>query len=105
MMIDINVIYKICSKDEWSVALKKGIYKGSADDLRDGFIHFSTFNQVANTLNKHYKGQKNLLILKVSTEHLFPSKLKWEISRDNQKFPHLYGDLNLVAVISINEIP
>ena len=60
---------------------------------------------MTNTLNKHYKGQKNLLILKVSTEHLFPSKLKWEISRDNQKFPHLYGDLNLVAVISTNEIP
>jgi uncharacterized protein (DUF952 family) len=105
MMIDINVIYKICSKDEWRVALEKDIYQGSADDLRDGFIHFSTFNQVANTFTKHFKGQKDLLLLKVSIEHLFPSKLKWETSRDDQKFPHLYGDLNLDAVVSINELP
>lgn len=105
MMFKVDVIYKICSKDEWQLALENGVYRGSADDLRDGFIHFSAFDQVTKTLDKHFHGQKDLLLLKVSTQQLSPSALKWELSRNNQKFPHLYGDLNLDAVLSVDELP
>tara|TARA_R110002096_G_scaffold432240_1_gene648754 strand:+ start:178951 stop:179307 length:357 start_codon:yes stop_codon:yes gene_type:complete len=105
MMFKVDVIYKICSKDEWRIALEKGVYSGSSDDLRDGFIHFSAFDQVTKTLDKHFTGLKGLLLLKVSTEHLAPSVLKWEVSRNNEKFPHLYGDLDLDAVLSVDELP
>ena len=58
-MTDENVIYKICSHDEWDNAKKCGIYQGSKDDQRDGFIHFSTKEQVDGTLKKHFKGKNN----------------------------------------------
>ncbi|MBT5072901.1 MAG: DUF952 domain-containing protein [Kordiimonadaceae bacterium] len=103
-MFEVDVIYKICPKDEWENAGNLGVYKGSQDDLRDGFIHFSSFDQVLGTLDKHFVGQKDLLLLKVSMEQLDPAQLKWETSRNDEKFPHLYGDLNLDAVINVVEI-
>ena len=104
-MFDVDVIYKICPKDEWDAALENGSYTGSCDDLRDGFIHFSALDQVTKTLDKHFHGQNNLLLLKVSIDQLAPSVLKWEKSRNDEKFPHLYGDLNLNAVLSVEELP
>ena len=65
--MDLEFVYKICSKSEWSSAKKKGQFKGSEMDLKDGFIHFSERNQVQGTLNKFFINQKNLLLLKVKT--------------------------------------
>lgn len=103
-MFEVDVIYKICTRDEWKKAVTSGVYNGSQDDIRDGFIHFSSFDQVLGTLDKHFAGRKNLILLKVSLEFLNPDKLKWETSRNEEKFPHLYGDLNLDAVINVVEI-
>ena len=100
-----NIIYKICSQKEWQNAKKIGVYKGSKDDLRDGFIHFSSEKQVEGTLNKHFVGQKNLILLDVDVSLLPEAALKWEISRNGEKFPHLYSELNLDAVINVQEIP
>ncbi|MDA0707830.1 MAG: DUF952 domain-containing protein, partial [Proteobacteria bacterium] len=94
-----NAIYKICTIDEWELAQTIGEYRGSDDDMRDGFIHFSTQSQLHGTLEKHFKGRKNLIILKIDTKRLDQSLLKWETSRNNEKFPHLYGYLNIDAVI------
>ena len=103
-MFEINVIYKICPMSEWNCANEQGVYKGSKDDLRDGFIHFSSFDQVLGTLDKHFVGQYDLVLLKVETELLDPNQLKWEKSRNDEEFPHLYGELNLDAVIDVVEI-
>lgn len=104
-MFNVDVIYKICDQKEWNLATEKGVYKGSSDDLRDGFIHFSTFDQVTATLEKHFKNKNNLLLLKIAIDRLDQEALQWEVSRNNEKFPHLYGDLNLNAVISVEELP
>lgn len=103
-MFEVDVIYKICTKEEWEKASDAGVYSGSADDKRDGFIHFSSFDQVLGTLDKHFAGKKNLLLLKVRLDMLDPDHLKWETSRNDEKFPHLYGDLNLDAVINVVEL-
>ena len=58
--MDLEFVYKICSKSEWSSAKKKGQFKGSEMDLKDGFIHFSTKFQLIGTLEKYYKSEKNL---------------------------------------------
>lgn len=100
-----KIIYKICSSDEWNEANRLGRYKGSRDDLRDGFIHFSSKDQVAGTLKKHFALQKGLLLLDVDITFLKEAALKWEISRNGEKFPHLYDELNLDAVIKVTEIP
>ncbi|MDA9554310.1 DUF952 domain-containing protein, partial [Emcibacteraceae bacterium] len=71
----------------------------------DGFIHFSSKDQVEETLKKHFASQKGLLLLDVDMTLLKEGALKWEISRNGEKFPHLYDELNLDAVIKVTEIP
>ena len=91
-------IYKICTITEWKQALLKGIYFGSEVDLRDKFIHFSTAQQVEQTLLIHFSRVNNLCLLKVSTEGL---NIKWEKSRNKKKFPHLYNSLDVKKVIDV----
>jgi uncharacterized protein (DUF952 family) len=93
-------IYKICSASAWREAERQGVYRGSADDLRDGFIHFSLPSQVAETARKHFLGQTGLFLIEVDADALGDA-LRWEPSRDDELFPHLYGELDLGAVINV----
>ena len=95
--MNFDFVYKICTKSEWSEAKQKNIFKGTALDLKDGYIHFSDKDQVKQTLNKFYVNQTNLIILKVDAQKL--ESLTWEQSTDGNMFPHLYSDLNLDFVI------
>ena len=97
-------IYKICSAAAWREAERQGVYRGSADDARDGFIHFSASSQVAGTASKHFAGQTGLLLIAVDADAL-GTALRWERSRNNELFPHLYGELDLGAVIAIHDMP
>ena len=94
-------IYKICDQKTWEIAEKKGVFKGSGIDLTDGFIHFSTSEQVKETAILHFKGVNNLLLIKVDTEKL---EFKWETSRNNKLFPHLYDVMHLSNVVSVFEL-
>lgn len=96
------LIYKIVSNDEWLKAEKTGIFAGAAVDLADGFIHFSTAEQVAETANKHFKGQDNLLLVAVDEDALDEEALRYEVSRGGAFFPHLYGNLFLAAVVGVS---
>ena len=96
-------IYKISPASAWREAERQGVYKGSADDLRDGYIHFSTASQVAETARKHYFGQTGLFLIAVATEALGDA-LRWERSRNDQLFPHLYGELDIGAVTAILDL-
>ena len=97
-------IYKICPAATWREAERQGVYRGSADDARDGFIHFSASAQVAETARKHFAGQTGLLLIAVDADAL-GTALRWEPSRNNELFPHLYGELDLGAVAAIYEMP
>lgn len=105
IMFKNDVIYKICKKSEWEKAVAKGTYNGSSDDIRDGFIHFSAYDQVKGTLDKHFKDQKGLVLLKIAVERLPAGALKWEKSRNGQEFPHLYSNLDPGAVVGMEELP
>ena len=96
-------IYKICSASAWREAERSGVYRGSADDLRDGFIHFSTASQVTETARKHFFGQTGLFLIEVDTDAL-GSALRWERSRNDDLFPHLYGELDLGAVTGVQNL-
>ena len=89
---DTRLIYKVCAAAEWRDADSAGAYRGSAVDLRDGFIHFSTAAQLAETLRRHFAGQRDLLVLAVDPDAL-GDRLRWEPSRGGDLFPHLYGEL------------
>lgn len=89
-----KLIYKICPLPLWEKAVENNLFTGSKHDQRDGFIHFSTENQVEETAKKHFTGQTDLLLIAVRTEPL-GDHLKWEPSRNDELFPHLYNDLSL----------
>lgn len=72
-------------------------------DRRDGFIHFSTGAQVAETASKHFAGQSDLLLVSVNATQL-GDRLKWEPSRGGTLFPHLYGELEVTAVARVEPL-
>lgn len=97
-------IYKIMAADEWAAARAAGVYQGSAHDRRDGFIHFSTAAQAAETAAKHFAGQDGLVLLAIDAVTLGEA-LKWEPSRGGALFPHLYASLPVAAVVTVDELP
>ena len=90
-------IYKICEQEAWRAAAASGAYRGSAVDGRDGFIHFSTAEQLAETAAKYFAGQTDLMLIAVDAD-LLGAALKWEPSRGGALFPHLYAVLPVTAV-------
>jgi uncharacterized protein (DUF952 family) len=99
----LRTIYKICPAPHWLEAERQGAYRGSADDIRDGFIHFSTAPQLAGTLDKHYRGQTGLLLVAVDADTL-GTALRWEPSRGGDLFPHLYGEFDPGAMTEVMEL-
>ena len=99
-----TTIYKICTASEWHQAEHAGAYRGSAVDRKDGFIHFSTAEQAAGTASKWFAGQRGLVLVAVDGDAL-GARLKWEPSRGGALFPHLYGDLELSAVLRVDPLP
>jgi uncharacterized protein (DUF952 family) len=98
------ILYKICPAPLWRAAERDGVFRGSTDDVRDGFIHFSTAEQVAETAAKHFGGQDDLLLIAVDSARLGPG-LKWEPSRGGALFPHFYGELDMKAVKAVMRLP
>jgi uncharacterized protein (DUF952 family) len=89
-------IYKICEATLWAQAQHDGAFAGSAVDFADGYIHFSTADQVEATAARHFGGMQGLVLVAVETDRLGDA-LKWEPSRGGDLFPHLYGTLPLAA--------
>ena len=98
-----HLIYKILSAADWEAAQGAGRFEGSADDRRDGFILFSDGGQVIGTARKYFAGQTDLVLLAVDPALL--ADLRWERSRDDALFPHLYGPLGLDAVTKADRLP
>lgn len=96
-------IFKICTAEEWNQACQQGTYLGSADDTRDGFIHFSTAEQLKETLFRHFSNRPGLIVVAFDSEHLGHA-LKWEAARNGQLFPHLYGPLDPATALQCQRI-
>jgi uncharacterized protein (DUF952 family) len=97
-------IYKILSRPEWEAARAAGRFEGSAVDLADGFIHFSTAAQAAETARRHFAGQSDLVVLEIEAGDLGVG-LRWEPSRGGDLFPHLYGPLEAGLVRRVTDAP
>jgi uncharacterized protein (DUF952 family) len=99
-----RLVYKLADRVAWQAADAAGSFAGSAVDVRDGFIHFSTAAQVRETAARHFAGQADLLLIAVDADALGDA-LRWEPSRGGDLFPHLYGPLPLRAVRSVAPLP
>jgi uncharacterized protein (DUF952 family) len=92
-----NILH-ITTRPDWQAALEAGSYRADSLDS-EGFIHCSTSEQIAATANRFYAGQSDLLLLHIDPE-LLAAELRWEPA-DGQDFPHIYGLINLDAVVGV----
>lgn len=98
------LIYKIFRAPEWAAFDATGETMGAPVDLADGFIHFSTAAQVAETAAKHFAGAAGLVLVAVEADALGDT-LKWEPSRGGALFPHLFAPLSRAAVLWSAPLP
>ena len=66
----VATIYKICERALWRAAEADGQFLGTEADERDGFIHFSTAAQLAETAAKHFAQKTDLVLVAVDAEAL-----------------------------------
>jgi uncharacterized protein (DUF952 family) len=94
------IIYHITTAGEWKAAQKKGFYEAASLTV-EGFIHCSQEEQVAATLERYFKGRNDLVKLVIDTDKLTSRYVfDWSPSTADT-FPHIYGPLNLDAVIEV----
>jgi len=100
----VSLIYKILERSAWLAAKAAGEFAGSGIDLVDGYIHFSTRDQVSETARRHFAGQAGLVTLEIEGDDL-GQDLVWEPSRGGDLFPHLYGRLAVDRVLTVRDAP
>ena len=99
-----TIVYKILPRPLWQAAERAGRLIGAPVDVADGYIHFSTAAQVAETAARHFAGHHDLVLVAVDV-NLLGGALKWEPSRGGALFPHLYSTLDLAAVVGVWPLP
>ena len=100
-----KLIFHITVDEAWQAAVKQGRYEPESLS-QEGFIHCSVLSQILGVANAFYRGQSGLILLAIDPERL-TCELKWEPPAEPQPghatagelFPHLYGPLNLEAVV------
>lgn len=98
------VIYKILRAPEWAALEQSGETLGAPVDIADGFVHFSTADQVRETAARHFAGEDDLILAAFDAD-LLGAALKWEVSRGGAKFPHLYAPLRRADVLWHRPLP
>lgn len=98
------LIYKIFRGPEWALLQSDGETDGAPVDVADGYVHFSTAAQAAETAAKHFAGENDLWLLALDADTLGPD-LKWEPSRGGALFPHLYRRLRRSDVLWARPLP
>jgi uncharacterized protein (DUF952 family) len=92
-----NTILHITQRQAWTTAKDLGTYRSNTLDS-EGFIHCSTFAQVLGSANRFFKDQSDLVILKINIDRVIP-EIRYEGADSNNLFPHIYGELNIDAVM------
>lgn len=98
------IILKIFRAGEWANLRRNGETPGAPIDVADGYVHFSTAEQAVETAAKHFAGETDLMLLGIPTDRLGDA-LKWEVSRGDQLFPHLYRPLQMEDVAWAQPLP
>ena len=98
------IAYKVLTADQLHTLEHEGSFAGAPVDLADGYIHLSTADQLAGTIDKHFAGQSGLQLVAVDLEAL-ADKVKWEESRGGALFPHIYdAPITLDVVVAYSPL-
>jgi len=98
------VIYHLARNAGWRAAERSGSYTGTKEDRADGYLHFSTAGQIAESAAKHRRGEADIVLVAVDADSL-GGALRWEPSRGGALFPHLYGALPVASVLWSKPLP
>ncbi len=98
------LIYKIFRAEEWADLQAQGTSNGAPIDVADGYVHFSTAEQAAETATKHFAGVDGLILLACDADAMCDD-LKWEVSRGGAKFPHLYRQIRMTDIVWSEPLP
>ena len=90
----------ITTVDQWNHSKNEGVHLDKSLDS-EGFIHCSYPNQLVKVANKHFKGIENVLILCIDSSQLSSKVIEEDLSNLNELYPHIYGPINIEAVISV----
>ena len=96
-------VYRILLAEEWRALQKHGEFGGNDLDQRDGYIHLSAREQITTTLEAHFDDVDDVVVVEIDAQKI-AADLRWETSRDDRLFPHLYGKLPLSAVVRVLDL-
>ena len=97
-----SLVFHITSRSQWQQAQQLGVYRADSLDS-EGFIHFSLLDQVVRSANKFFAGQSQLVLLTIDPSRL-QAELRYDPIASGELFPHLYGPLNVDAVIQVFDL-
>jgi uncharacterized protein (DUF952 family) len=98
----VTFIYHIATEADWKQAVRDGQYTMSTRDrtlAQEGFIHASTAAQVALVANAFYRGEPGLLLLVIDPALVGPEIRYEHVPGQADPYPHIYGPLNVSAVV------
>ena len=100
-----SIIYHLAFRSDWEAAVTEGEYRAPSL-AEEGFIHASSDEaQMLQVAARLFAGRTDLLALDVDTERLPEgSPLVREPSRSGEIYPHVYGPINLHAVVRIRAL-
>jgi uncharacterized protein (DUF952 family) len=99
-------LYKILTKNEWSIAQKSGLIEVEIDQ-KDGFIHLSTARQLPGTLSLYFADYDSLFLLKLNLSQRAEGLVYEAPSASSGRgglFPHLYSELGIDQIAQVWEI-
>jgi len=96
------IIFHITKRDAWTRAKAEGSYRTEMFPI-EGFIHCSTADQVIQVANIRFRGQTGLVLLSIDTDRVTAEIIYENLEGGSQLFPHIYGELNIDAVIQVAE--
>ena len=97
-------VYKIVDEAQLEVLRSTRDWLGAPIDHKDGFVHFSAHDQVMGTLCKHFAGRTGLHVLELAVDRIDAEHLRWEVSRNGDLFPHLYGPMRFDMVVEVHPV-
>lgn len=97
-----STAFKVLTQHQWADFERERVFRGAPVDITDGYIHLSTAEQLESTIARHFAGQNCLMIAEVDLVQ-FGDAIRWEEARGGELFPHLYAELPIHAVISLQK--
>lgn len=100
-MSEAGPLFKIYTAAQWAARSEAELPWAPIDE-QDGFVHLSARSQVRETASKHFAGQEQLVLVRLSPDRL--PELRWEVSRGGALFPHVYGPISTDAVLEVTQL-